>query len=94
MLSLYEDDMRKLSFLWYTDVHAGNYDICGYSLTRLPFGLRCSSFLLSLSLYKMLIIDAMNDEASLKALKMQIYHLLYVDNGGMAFNSTTELKNG
>ena len=54
-LKLKESDQTKLCFLWYADPLNGDYNIQGYYFTRVPFGLRCSSSLLMLSLYYILM---------------------------------------
>ena len=60
-IRLYPEDIKKLCFLWYQDVSCVDYSIVGYSMTRVPFGLRCSPCLLMLALYKILIMDTDGD---------------------------------
>ena len=91
-LRLYPEDTKKLCFLWFKDISNGDFTIVSYCMARVPFGLRCSPCLLMVALYKILIIDISDDEASLVDLKKLMYHLLYVDNGAISFDSSEELR--
>ena len=82
-LKLKESDQTKLCFLWYKDPLNGDFSIQGYYFTRVPFGLRCSSSLLMLSLYYILMYSVDNDD-QLKNLKKLLYELFYVDNGAVS----------
>lgn len=58
MLSLKEGDQAKLLFLWYRNVRKGDFTVVAYRNVQLSFGLRCSSFLLMISLmYALLYMD-------------------------------------
>ena len=92
MISLKECDQNKLLFFWYKNVRKGDFSIVAYRCKRVNFGLRCSPALLTLGLYKMLILDAESDSENLKNLKKQIYSLFYVDNGGFTFKNSDQLK--
>ena len=59
---------------------------------RLPFGLRCSPTLLLLTLYKILILDTDDDSEILKETKKRLYSLIYMDNGSITSNSTSQLE--
>lgn len=87
-LSLNEHDSNRLLFLWYRNVARNDFSLVTYRQLRLPFGLRCSPFLLMMSLYKILCLDVECDDARLKSLKALMFSLMYVDNG--AISGTTE----
>ena len=59
---------------------------------RLPFGLRCSPCMLMLALYYILVINAVSDSQELKELKQLMYQLFYMDNGGVAFDTSDKLE--
>ena len=80
-IELSDVDANRLLFYWYKNVAKKDFSIVTYRSGRLPFGLRCSPTLLMLALYKILCIDAGNDDEKLKELKKMIYALIYVDNG-------------
>ena len=86
------EDQLRLLFLWYRDITNGDYTLVTYKNVRLSFGLRCSPTILMLGLYKILMIDVENDNDEVKALKKQIYSLIYVDNGAISSNSISDLK--
>ena len=86
-------DQHRLLFLWYKDVTNGDYSLVTYKNVRLSFGLRCSPTILMLALYKILMIDTEKDSAEIRALKKQIYSLIYVDNGACTSNDSLDLKN-
>ena len=44
-------DRYRLCFLWFKNAKAEDYSVVGYYFNRLPFGLKCSPFLLMISLY-------------------------------------------
>ena len=56
MLSLKEIDQARLLFFWFNNVDAGDYSLVAYKNVRLTFGLRCSPFLLMISLYYILVL--------------------------------------
>ena len=85
-VGLSEEDSNKLCFLWFRDVQNKDFTVVGYRNTKLPFGLKCSPSILMLCLFKILIIEASNDDRKLKALKSQIYSLFYMDNGALTAN--------
>ena len=77
-IDLSETDQNKLIFL-------------AYQSLRLPFGLRCSTALLMLALYKILIVDSADDNKKLKFFKKITYDLIYMDNGCVTTNDLSEL---
>ena len=89
-IDLPEYDRSRLLFLWFQSVQSDNYDVVAYRSCRLPFGLRCSPVVLMLALYKILIIDAQNDDINLKAFKNLIYQLSYMDNCAFTSESHDE----
>ena len=90
-IMLNEMDQSKLLFLWFRNIDKGDFTPVAYKNVRLPFGLRCSPTVLLLGLYKILIIDAENDEYKLKNLKRQIYDLCYMDNCCFSASNSDEL---
>ena len=85
-------NQSKLLFLWYKNVTKNDFSIVAYKNLRLPFGLRCSPTLLMLGLYKILILDAENEEQDERKMKRIIYDLLYMDNGCVTANTLKELR--
>ena len=85
-------DQSKLLFLWYKNVTKNDFSIVAYKILRLPFGLRYSPTLLMLGLYKILILDAENEEQDELKMKLIIYDLLYMDNGCITANTLEELR--
>ena len=85
------EDSNRLMFLWFKNVRMEDFSVVAYRCLRLPFGLRPSPFLLTMVLYKMLIVDGHSDEKVHK-LKAEIYNNIYVDNGGVTANTVDELK--
>ena len=92
MLKLAQADQTKLCFLWYKNASAGDFSVRGYMCKRLPYGLRCSPYLLMLSLYYILIHTVSNED-ELSDLKKNIYNLFYMDNGAISANSSENLIN-
>ena len=90
-IELSEEDQQRLLFLWYKDVTKGDYSLVTYKNIRLSFGLRCSPTILMLGLYKILMIDVDKDDTEMKMLKKQIFHYIYVDNGGLSSNNPVDL---
>ena len=90
MLALSEEDSSKLLFYWYKNVDKGDFSLVAYRNTRLSFGLRCSPFLLMISLYYLLVLQKTGN-SRLDALKELIYALIYMDNGGISSNDSREL---
>ena len=82
-ISLKDSDSLKLCFLWFRDVKSKDFTIECYKNVRLPFGLKCSPFILMMSLYKILIIDAKDDNSDVRDLKKQIWANFYMDNGAI-----------
>ena len=76
-------DMTKLCFLWFKNVRKADFSLVAYQFNRLPFGLKCSPFILMISLYHILIVDTDSDCDSLRELKKNIWNLFYVDNGAI-----------
>ena len=91
-LSLNDTDSNRLLALWFKDVKNKDFSIVAYKNVRLSFGLRCSPTLLLLSIYKILILDAEQDEGRLKYLKKQIYQLCYMDNLALAYDDLEEFN--
>lgn len=91
MLALGENDQARLLFLWFRNVSRGDFDIVAYKNVRLSFGLRCSPFLLMISLYYMLVHEDEPDP-KLRELKNLLYALLYMDNGAVGFSDSEYLK--
>ena len=84
MLSLKEADQAKLLFFWYRNVRKGDFTIVAYKNVRLSFGLRCSPFLLMITLYYILVLLTVAD-TQVAEMKKLMYALMYMDNG--AFSS-------
>ena len=91
MLSINEHDQSKLLFLWFRNVQMGDFTIVAYRNVRLSFGLRCSPFLLMVSLYKILVLDEENDH-KIRELKHLMYSLIYMDNGAISSNDADSLE--
>ena len=90
MLSLSENDQAKLLFLWYRNVSKGDYTVVAYHNVRLSFGLRCSPFLLMVSLYYILVLE--NNDEELTKLKKLMYALLYMDNGAITSSDSKTIE--
>ena len=90
-LTLSDSDQSKLLFLWYRNIEKNDFSVVAYKNVRLSFGLRCSPFLLMISLFRMLVLDSTNDPSDLKELKKLMYALLYMDNGAISTDSVQEL---
>jgi len=88
---LSENDQNKLLFFWHRNVSKNDFTPVLYRNVRLSFGLRCSPFILMISLYKILVIDAIDDNLQLRNLKSLLYQLLYMDNGGILADTECEL---
>ena len=65
-IALSDTDSNKLQFLWFNNVEKGNFEVVGYRNVRLSFCLRCSPTILLLGLYKILVLDAVNDPIEMK----------------------------
>ena len=89
---LYEEDQNRLLFYWFRDVSKGDFSVQLFRNIRLSFGLRTSPFLLMLALYKILVLDALNDPKDLKLLKKQIYHYAYMDNCAFTLETSEALE--
>ena len=92
-IALRSIDQDALLFHWLQNVRKNDFSVVTYKFTRLPFGLRCSLALLLLAMYKILILNAKNDDPDLKELKALIYDRLYMDNGAYSTNSAGEMAN-
>ena len=90
-IKLSEEDSNKLLFLWFRNPSKGDFSVVGYRNKRLSFGIRCAPTLLMLAMYKILVIDAQINEEQLKSLKLLMYQLLYMDNGGVTAGTQSEL---
>lgn len=87
-LCVSDSDSSRLLFYWYKNVSIGDFSLVTYRNCRLPFGLRCSPFLLMISLYKILCLGSPADADRLKFVESLMYALTYVDNG--AFTGTAD----
>ena len=85
-LELSESDQSKLLFYWTNNASKGDFSPVMYRNVRLSFGLRCSLFLLMISLYYILMINTDDDSSELKDLKKLMYGLIYMDNGAITMN--------
>ena len=92
MLTLSENDQAKLLFFWFRNVRKDDYTLVAYRNVRLSFGLRCSPFLLMISLYYILIMNSENDDVRLKECKRLIYSLIYMDNGAYSCGDLETLQ--
>ena len=90
MLSLNENDQARLLFFWYKNINKGDFSLVAFKNVRLSFGLRCSPFLLMISLYYMLVLQP-SEDARIADLKKLIYSLIYMDNGSVTANTSEEL---
>ena len=91
-LELSDTDSAKLLFYWFKNVEKGDFSTVVYKNNRLSFGLRCSPFLLMISLYYILVMETNRDSSQLKDLKHLMYNLLYMDNGAIASDSIEQLR--
>ena len=89
MLALQDIDQAKLLFFWYKNVGKDN-SLVAYKNVRLPFGLRCSPFLLMYSLYYILVLQHTENE-ELDCLKTLLYSLIYMDNGAITSDNANYL---
>ena len=92
-IQLSEMDQNRLLFLWYKDIHNGDFSLVAYKNIRLSFGLRCSPTLLMLSLY-LILVEYSESESSerVKSLKRNLYQLAYMDNLAVTTNSLEDLN--
>ena len=86
-MALNDQDSTRLLFLWYKDVAKKDFSLVTYRQKRLPFGLRCSPFILMMALYRILCVDSAEDDHRLKAMKYLMFALMYVDNGAVSGTS-------
>ncbi|XP_066941404.1 uncharacterized protein [Macrobrachium rosenbergii] len=91
MLSVTETDQNKLLFFWYKNVSQGDFSLIAFKNVRLPFGLRCSPFLLMTSSYYILVLQPSKD-SRISVLKKSIYSMIYMDNGAITANTSEELE--
>ena len=91
-IKLSEEDASKLLFMWFKNPLEGDFSIIYFKNSRLSFGIRPAPCMLMIALYKMLIVDAVNDEPELKKLKAEIYQLIYVDNGAISGETESQLR--
>ena len=89
-IELLEEDQDKVMFLWYNS--ADKNELVAYRSKRLPFGLKCSPSILTLGLFRMLILDAQNDGEELQEFKRKLFSLMYVDNGAYTTNDKNEIQ--
>ena len=90
MLALGENDQAKLLFFWYKNVSQGDFSLVAFRNLRLSFGLRCSPFLLMMSLYYILVLQS-SEDSRLSELMTLIYSLIYMDNGAITANDSEDL---
>ena len=90
MLTLGDNDQARLLFHWFRNVRQGNYSLVAFKNIRLSFGLRCSPFLLMMSLYYILVVQPAADPR-IADLKKLIYSLIYMDNGAITAADSEEL---
>ena len=79
-IGLREEDANRLLFLWYRNPLEGDFTLQAWRNIRLSFGLKFSPCILLAVLYKILVLDSVNDAEKLRRLKCQLYALLYMDN--------------
>ena len=84
-------DQNKLLFYWYRNIGKRDFSLVAYRNVRLSFGLRCSPFLLMISLYYILVLESESDPAPLRHLKHLMYSLLYMDNGAITCDTRDKL---
>ena len=85
-ISLNDSDQSRLLFLWYRNVSKKDFSLVAYKSKRLPFGLRCSPTILMLALFKILVLDSVDDDIKLKDFKILMYQLFYMDNGAITMS--------
>ena len=90
-LMLPEEDTKKLRFLWFQDVSKNNFALAGFKITRVPFGMRYSPFLLMIALYYLLIQCNEDAGEKEKEIRKAIYDLAYVDNLGYSSDNPKDL---
>lgn len=90
-LELSDIDQSKLLFFWFKNVRKNDFSLVAFKNVRLSFGLRCSPFLLLISLFYILVIEADKDVPELQSLKHLMYSLLYMDNGAISSDSVDHL---
>ena len=91
-LLLSETDQSKLLFYWFNNIEKNDFSLVTYKNVRLSFGLKCSPFLLMISLYYILVTQSKDDKVDLRNLKQLMYSLLYMDNGAITADSKDELE--
>ena len=91
-LLLSETDQSKLLFYWFNNIEKNDFSLVAYKNVRLSFGLKCSPFLLMISLYYILVCQSKYDNVDLRNLKQLMYSLLYMDNGAITADSKDELQ--
>ena len=89
-IKLNECDSNRLLFLWFNNIEKSDYKVIALRNRRLSFGLKCSSSILTLVLYFILIMTKDEDD-HLNNIKRQIYNSFYVDNGGFTSNNESEI---
>ena len=90
-IALPPEDQNRLLFLWFNDIQKNDFTLVAYKNLRLTFGLRSSPCMLMLSLFKILILDAVNDSEDIAMLKREIFHTIYMDNGGYSCDDENKL---
>ena len=91
-LSVSQEDSDRLCFLWFNNLKENDFTIVAYRTKRVPFGLRCSSTLLMIALYYIMLTDIENNNDQMKNCKKLLYHLFYVDNGAFTSCDQTEIN--
>ena len=91
MLAIKEIDQARLLFFWFKNVDKDDFSLVAYKNVRLSFGLRCSPFLLMVSLYHILVREP-SENIRIKNLKRLIYSLMYMDNGAITAENIENLK--
>ena len=91
-IQLYGSDQNKLLCLWYKNVQGNDFSLIIYKNLRLSFGLRPSPTILTLALYRILVMDTDNDDYETIKLKRMIYNSIYMDNGIVTTNDPILLR--
>ena len=80
-IQLYGSDQNNLLCLWYKNVQGNDFSLIIYKNLRLSFEIRPSPTMLTLALYRILVMDTDNDDYETIKLKRMIYNSIYMDNG-------------
>ena len=82
---------QNFCLFWFENVKKKDFSLVAFKNVRLSFGLRCSPFLLLISLFYILVIEADKEVPELQNLKHLMYSLLYMDNGAISSDSADHL---